>query len=98
VDFCKFKNEHLPFLFSRDGAIFSFADESCSFRKDIIASGFYFLTCWHEYILNYYGHSKERIDYKQSLQYRWDFTEIPVVDVYCQMLLYAWRYTLSTIY
>ncbi|MDD3869764.1 MAG: hypothetical protein PHN58_04890, partial [Candidatus Cloacimonetes bacterium] len=48
VDFCKFKNEHIPFLFSRDGAIFSFADESCSFRKDIIASGFYFLTCWHE--------------------------------------------------
>ncbi len=89
VDFCKFRNEPIPFLFSCSGAIFSFTEETCCFRKDIIASGFYFLTCWHEYILAYYGQTQGRIDYKQSLQYRWDFTETPVVDVYCQMLLYA---------
>jgi len=88
VNFCKFKSEHVPFLFSKGGRIFSFSDTSCYFRKDIIASGFYFLTCWHEYILSTYGQSRGRVDYKQSLQYRWDFTETPVVDVYCQMLLY----------
>ncbi|MDY0152174.1 MAG: polysaccharide deacetylase family protein [Candidatus Cloacimonas sp.] len=89
VNFCKFKTEHIPFLFSQGGDIFSFAEETCLFRKDIIAGGFYFLTCWHEYILSHHGQNKGRIDYKQSLQYRWDFTETPVVDVYCQMLLYA---------
>jgi len=89
VNFCKFKSEHIPFLFSQGGGIYSFGNESCVFRKDIIASGFYFLTCWHEFILSFHGQNKGRVDYKQSLQYRWDFTETPVVDVYCQMLLYA---------
>lgn len=88
VNFCKFKSEHIPFLFSQGGSIFSFGEENCVFRKDIIASGFYFLTCWHEYIMGFHGSGKGRVDYKQSLQYRWDFTETPVVDVYCQMLLY----------
>jgi len=89
VNFCKFKSEHVPFLFSQGGSIFSFAQESCVFRKDIIASGFYFLSCWHEFILDAHSQGKGRVDFKQSLQYRWDFTETPVVDVYCQMLLYA---------
>jgi hypothetical protein len=89
VNFCKFKSEHIPFLFSQGGGIFSFGSETCVIRKDIIASGFYFLTCWHEYILGFHGQNKGRVDYKQSLQFRWDFTETPVVDVYCQMLLYV---------
>ncbi|MDZ4181996.1 MAG: polysaccharide deacetylase family protein [Candidatus Cloacimonadaceae bacterium] len=89
VNFRQYKNEYIPFLFSRDGAIFSFDDDHCLIRKDIVASGFYFLTCWHEYIMGFYGQPKGRVDFKQSLQYRWDFTEIPVVDVYCQMLLYV---------
>ncbi len=89
VNFCKFKSEHIPFLFSQGGGIFSFGEENCVIRKDIIASGFYFLTCWHEYILSFHGQTKGRVDFKQSLQYRWDFTETPVVDVYCQMLLYV---------
>lgn len=89
VNFFKFKNEYIPFLFSQGGEIFSFSSESCIFRKDIVASGFYFLSCWHEFILDYHSPSRGRIDYHQSLQYRWDFTEIPVVDVYSQMLLYA---------
>lgn len=36
-----------------------------------------------------YGEQRGRFDYFELLQYRWDFTDIPVVDVYCQMLLYA---------
>ena len=89
VNFCPYQNEFIPFLFSRHGAIFSFDQESVAFRKDIIASGFYFLTCWHEFILSERGQKHSRVDFKQSLQYRWDFTDIPVVDVYCQMLLYV---------
>ncbi|MDP2173267.1 MAG: polysaccharide deacetylase family protein [Candidatus Cloacimonadaceae bacterium] len=89
VNFRQYKNEFIPFLFSRDGMIFSFDNDHCLIRKDIVASGFYFLTCWHEYIMSFHGQAKDRVDFKQSLQYRWDFTEVPVVDVYCQMLLYV---------
>lgn len=89
VNFSQYKKEYIPFLFSRPGAIFSFNPENASFRKDIVASAFYFLTCWHEYIITYHGNRRGRIDFRQSLQYRWDFTEVPIVDVYCQMLLYA---------
>lgn len=89
VNFCRFKNIHLPFLFSMGGAIFSFSQDICILRKDIVASGFYFLTCWHEYIFSNLGLPKGRVDFKESLQYRWDFTETPVVDIYCNALLYA---------
>lgn len=89
VNFRQYKKEYIPFLFSADGPIFAFDVGCCVFRKDIIASGFYFLTCWHEYILGFHGAKKGRVDYRQSLQYRWDFTEVPVVDVYCQMLLFS---------
>ena len=89
VNFCLFKKEYIPFLFSQPGAIFSFNPEKVVIRKDIVASGFYFLSCWHEYILGFHGQRRGRVDFRQSLQYRWDFTEVPVVDVYCQMLLFA---------
>lgn len=86
VNFCKFRRNHVPFLFSKGGAIFSLTADSCIFRKDIVASGFYFLTCWHEYVFSEKGLPRGRVDYKESLQYRWDFTETPAVDVYCQIL------------
>lgn len=89
VNFVKYKNEYIPFLFSKGGPIFSLAADHCYFQKDLVASGFYFLTCWHEYIMNQKGIPKGRVDFKESLQYRWSFTEIPVVDVYCQLLLYT---------
>ncbi len=89
VDFCLYQKEYIPFLFSRPGAIFSIGKSTMSFRKDIVASAFYFLTCWHEYILGRHGENRGRVDFRESLQYRWDFTDIPVVDVYCQMLIYA---------
>jgi len=86
VNFCKYNNEYIPFLFSQKGDIYSFLSDFCVIRKDIIASGFYYLTCWHEYIISSINVTKGRVDFKQSLQYRWDHTEIPVVDVYCQIL------------
>jgi hypothetical protein len=89
VNFCPYKKENIPFLFSLPGPIFSFDKHCVIFRKDIVASAFYFLTCWHEYILASHGQKRSRVDFRQSLQYRWDFTDVPVVDVYCQMLLYV---------
>lgn len=91
VNFCRFGADSVPFLFSKGGAIFSYAQDSCILRKDIVASGFYFLTCWHEYVFSERGLPKGRVDYKESLQFRWDFTEVPVVDIYCRILLYAMK-------
>lgn len=89
VRFRAFKGMQIPFLFSPGGEIFSFLGSDCIIRKDIIASGFYFLTCWHEYVISEQGIEPGRVDYRQSLQYRWDFCEIPVVDIYCQILQYG---------
>ena len=94
VNFCEYNGEYIPFLFSQNGSIFSLYNDFCVIRKDIIASGFYFLTCWHEYILSSKGIPKGRVDFRESLQYRWDFTEIPVVDVYCQILYRIINYLL----
>nr|MDK2850707.1 hypothetical protein [Candidatus Cloacimonadota bacterium] len=89
VNFCKFQGHHIPFLFSQVGSIYSFTDETCVLRKDVIAGGFYFLTCWHEYVFTQRGITQSRFEYKQSLQYQWDFAETPVVDVYIRIILSA---------
>ncbi|MBM4403633.1 MAG: hypothetical protein FJ042_04520 [Candidatus Cloacimonetes bacterium] len=86
VNFCLIDQEYIPFLFSQQGSLFALGDDHCLFRKDVIASGFYFLTCWHEFIISERGLPQGRVDFRQSLQYRWDFTEIPVVDVYCHLI------------
>ncbi|MFA7543505.1 MAG: polysaccharide deacetylase family protein [Candidatus Cloacimonadaceae bacterium] len=91
VNFCRFKEDWVPFLFSLGGGIFSFTPDACILRKDIIASGFYFLTCWHEYVFSLRGLEGGRVDYKESLQARWDFTELPVVDVYTNILHHVMR-------
>ena len=89
VDFYRYQGEYIPFLFSQPGPIFAFGQNTISFHKEFVASAFYFLTRRHEYILGRHGEPRGRVDFRQSLQYRWDFTQIPVVDVYCQMLLYT---------
>ncbi len=86
VKFSRFMGYNLPFLFSPGGAIFSLTAETAILRKDIVASGFYFLSCWHEYVLGQNHLAPGRVDYQESLQYRWDFTEIPVVDIYARIL------------
>lgn len=86
VNFRKFNREFIPFLFSQNGEIYTLYEDFCAIRKDIVASGFYFLSCWPEYILSCRGLAKSRVDFKNSLQYRWGFTEIPVVDIYCRIL------------
>jgi hypothetical protein len=86
VNFRKYNKEFIPFLFSQNGEIYTFYEDFCAVRKDIVASGFYFLSCWPEYILSSRGIPRGRVDFRHSLQYRWDFTEVPVVDIYCRIL------------
>jgi hypothetical protein len=52
---------------------------------DIISSAFYFLSCFGEYIWEKEHPEAERYDYKDSLQYKFGFTEIPVVDYYLKI-------------
>ncbi len=87
VIFNKYGIEYIPFLFSPYGPIFSNEKDSVKINKDIIASAFYFLTCWQEYAEDREMIPGDRYDFKESLQYYWDFTEIPVVDRYCNMFL-----------
>lgn len=85
VSFFLYNKEYIPFLFSQMGPIFQLNDTVVHIRKDIISSSFYFLTCWQEYIAETEIMPGERYDYRQSLQNYWEFTEIPVVDRYCDM-------------
>lgn len=87
VIFSKYGKEYLPFLFSPYGPIFSNEKEAVTINKDIIASAFYFLTCWQEYADDKEMIPGDRYDFKESLQFYWDFTEIPIVDRYCHMFL-----------
>ncbi len=84
VNFVNYKGEFIPFIFSLPGQIFAFNDSHGLIRKDIIASGFYFLSCWREHVIG--NQASDRFDFNRSVQKYWDFTETPVVDVYCELL------------
>ncbi len=86
VRFNNYKNEKIPFFFSEPGAIYSVGKKSYSINKDIIASAFYFLSCWKEYVNKKNTDPDIRFKYKNSMQYKWDFAEIPVVDAYVDIL------------
>lgn len=86
VRFNNYKNEKIPFFFSDPGTIYSIGAKTARINKDIIASGFYFLSCWKEYIDKGVSLPENRFKFKKSMQYKWDFTEVPVVDAYCDIL------------
>jgi len=90
VVFQQFEDVKLPFLFSAP----SFADVIDSERSkevirlcnhDIIASAFYFLSCWQEYVVEDNVKVGDRYDFKNSMQFYFGFTEIPIVDYYCRL-------------
>ncbi len=85
VNFYRLGKEYIPFLFSPPGPIFYNSEASIRINKDIISSAFYFLTCWQEYADDKIMIPGDRYDYKSSLQYYWNFAELPVVDRYCFM-------------
>ena len=86
VRFNNYKNEKIPFFFSDPGPIYSVGVKTVQINKDIIASGFYFLSCWKEYVNKKNIDPDVRFKYENSMQYKWDFAEIPVVDAYCDIL------------
>ncbi|MDP8267268.1 MAG: hypothetical protein P9L97_00945 [Candidatus Tenebribacter davisii] len=86
VNLVKYKMTYIPFLFSRKGNILRFTANSIRIRKDIIASAFYFLSCWQEYTCKKEISPSSPYDFKSSIQYKFNFTEIATVDRYCELL------------
>ena len=91
LDFSKivwkeWKSTKIPFLFnSNESDIYSYVDGIWKINFDIIASSFYFLSGWQEYI------SKERdsigrFPYEESIQRKLDIIEIPVVNYFFDIL------------
>ncbi|MCK4957625.1 MAG: hypothetical protein KAS49_08310 [Candidatus Cloacimonetes bacterium] len=82
----KYGDEYIPFLFSKQGKITHYTAKSAELRKDIISSAFYFLSCWQEYASEKLIEPSNFFQHSASLQYIHGFTEIPVVDRYCEIL------------
>ena len=82
LNFFLFRNEYIPFLFSQKGEIFQIQSEQSYLRKDIIASAFYFLSCWQEFILP----GAENFVEENAIQIKYGFEELPPVDRYCEIL------------
>ena len=86
VNLVKYKADYIPFLFSKKGEILKFTANSIRTRKDIIASAFYFLSCWQEYTCKKEISPSSPYNFKSSIQYKFNFTEIAPVDRYCELL------------
>ncbi len=90
IHYYMFHDEHLPFLFSRKGPIFHYPKDKIILRKDIIASAFYFLSCWDEYTHGYKQKKRQlAADFNTAITS--GFADLPVVDRYCEIFLYAVR-------
>jgi len=85
VNLVKYKKEYIPFLFSKKGEIFHYTANSIRTRKDIVASAFYFLTCWQEYVSDTEISPSSPYDFKSSIQYKFNFAEMAPVDRYCEL-------------
>lgn len=85
----KWNGEQIPFFFdTQDNDIISFSDEGAIINFDIIASGFYLLSGWQEYVTtnpDQYG----RFQYRDSIQYKLNITYQPTVNYYFNILKYA---------
>lgn len=90
IHYYLFDNEYLPFLFSRRGPIFHHPKDKIILRKDIVASAFYFLSCWDEHIENK-KQKKKQMETVSNLALSLGFAELPVVDRYCDIFLSAVR-------
>jgi len=90
------QSDYIPFLFSQPGEITAPGKERAYIKKDIIASAFYFLSCWQEYGESNSVTENYRYNYTQSLQYLLNFADIPVVDRYCEIFRQALEIAFST--
>ena len=86
VNLVKYRDEYIPFLFSKKGEIFNITSHSVKIRKDIVSSAFYFLSCWQEYAADKEISPSSPYNYHSSLQHHFGFVHFPPVDRYCEML------------
>ncbi|MCD4830139.1 MAG: hypothetical protein K8R90_11985 [Candidatus Cloacimonetes bacterium] len=80
-------DDMLPFLFSPPGEVFHVHGKQINIRKDIVASAFYFLSCWQEHTSACGDDGRHR--YSQTLQSRWNLAHVPIVDRYAGLLQQA---------
>ncbi|MBW6515688.1 MAG: hypothetical protein K0B81_03610 [Candidatus Cloacimonetes bacterium] len=93
IHFLNYRNENIPFLFSKPGQLFLYTAKSLEIKKDIISSAFFFLSCWEEYTQGKndicHQNKKKNAPKKQAqqltIQRTWDFEDIPIVDRYCDI-------------
>jgi hypothetical protein len=83
----EWEGEKIPFLFDSDMSahIITNSEEQVIINYDIIASGFYFLSNWQEYVSrdkDIYG----RFRMTESIQYKLNFICNPVVNYYFDIL------------
>jgi peptidoglycan/xylan/chitin deacetylase (PgdA/CDA1 family) len=72
--------------FGREGASFISGDDRCRIvHVDIVASAFYFLSCWQE-ITSTERDQHERFPASASLQYHHGLLHTPIVDQYAQLI------------
>ena len=81
------QNQQIPFWFeeAKTPAIITYPEGKAIIQVDIIANIFYFLSGWQEYhsiIRDRYG----RFPYQESLQKKYGFITIPVVNYYFDIL------------
>ncbi len=69
----------------RLAVIFSGMSDHCFFGFDIFSASFYFVSRYEEY-LSYKKDIHGRFEASQSLAYKHDFLEIPIVNVYAEKL------------
>ena len=86
----KWKDVAIPFLFDQDDTseIITHVNGCIQINYDIVASAFYFLSGWNEFV-----HSSNdeygRIKHEQSMVKRLGVTHIPVVNYYFDILRHA---------
>ncbi|MEA1973333.1 MAG: hypothetical protein U9N34_08590, partial [Candidatus Cloacimonadota bacterium] len=85
LNFVENNGEYLPFLFYKKGSIFHHFAEKIEIRKDIISSAFYFLSGWDEFIKKKKITIENRFNIADTLQYKRNFVELPIVDRYCEI-------------
>ena len=93
INLVKYQDEYMPVLFSLKGELFKYTSTSIRIRKDLIASTFYFLSCWQEYASPDEVTPSSHYDYFASSQYRFGFTDVPPVDRYCELIANVIRRT-----
>jgi len=83
----EWKGIKIPFLFDESDRsdFYTIKENKIIINYDIIASSFFFLSGWHEYV-NMSTDDLGRFPYKESIQYKLDVVDKPIVNYYFDIL------------